>query len=106
MNASTITKLPPAPAIDPDEPPTAQTASRDAVNAILDGALARQIAEIDGAIEQLQQVKSEMLRDHVTAKSIVGRHFDIIERLHEHSDDGRRALERMRADRAALINAR
>lgn len=99
-----ISKVPPAPAMR--AAPTDQTASRDAVNAILDGAIARQVAELDAAIEQMQQIKSEMLQDHVKAKAIVERHFEIVERLREHNDDGRRALEHMRAERAELVNAK
>jgi hypothetical protein len=98
-----ISKLPPAPAM---KAPTEQVASRNGVNSILDGAIARQIDEIDATIEQLQNIKTEMLQDHVKAKAIIERHFDILERLREHNDDGRRALERLRADRAELVNAK
>lgn len=100
----TVSKLPTAPTMR--SAPTDQSASRDAVNAILDGAIARQVAEIEATIEQLQQVKTEMLQDHAKAKAIVDRHFEIVERIREHNSDGRRALDHMRAERAELVNAK
>src|SRR5262245_29563841 len=101
---TSVTKLPPAPAMR--SAPTEETASRDAIFAIVDSQTAALVRECRRGIEVLQETEAEILREAARLKTDLATFAGTIEHLNHDNAARSHNLEKLRADRAALVNAK